>query len=217
MVIQVDGNYVTGRYVNVGFDGDDVYLNGISSMFPDAWIKGSAADGKVTIPSHQYIGADEVNSSFGFFYGATEEQVYNEEWDFWYTVTNFADNLTFDYDAAARTMTTEGTLLINKGDGEVYAIESFTAPRIAVHSEVTDFTPMDPIQGLFSEPGDNVYESDIVTAYSAGIDEMAESEVASIEWYDISGCRVQRPAKGIYIKRTVYENGSVKTAKTIVR
>ena len=76
---------------------------------------------------------------------------------------------------------------------------------------------MDPIQGLFSEPGDNVYESDIVTAYSAGIDEMAESEVASIEWYDIAGCRVQRPDKGINIKRTVYENGSVKTAKTIVR
>ena len=311
MVIQVDGNYVTGQDVNVGFDGDDVYLNGISSMFPDAWIKGSVADGKVSFPSHQYIGADEVNSSFGFFYGATEELVYNEEWDFWYTVTNFADNLIFDYDPAARTMTTEGTLLINRGDWEVYAIESFTAPRMAFATEVTDFRPMNPVQSLFSEAGDyagseyfdfptvnsshqlldtsklyyrvyldnelltfypdeyvgldgeaseipflftnqnnmgfygicncthfftftftgfetmgiqtlyrdgdNVYESDIVTAYSAGIDEMAESEVASIEWYDIAGCRVQRPDKGIYIKRTVYENGSVKTAKTIVR
>lgn len=311
MIYPIDGNYISGQYVNIGFDGDDVYINGIADMFPDAWVKGSLADDKITFPSHQYVGADENNGSFGYFYGATSELKYDEEWDYWYTVTNFADDLTFDYDAVARAMTTEGTLLINKGDSEVYVIDSFTAPRLATPGEITDFTPMNPVHGLFSEPGDyagseyfdfptlninsqfldtsklyyrvyldnelltfypdeyaglegetteipflftnqnnmgfygtgncthffyftftgfetlgiqtlyrdgdNVYESDIVTAYSAGIDEMAESEVASIEWYDIAGCRVQRPDKGIYIKRTVYENGSVKTAKTIVR
>ena len=40
-----------------------------------------------------------------------------------------------------------------------------------------------------------------------------ESESISIEWYDIAGRRVINPGKGLFIRKTVLSNGSVKTEK----
>ena len=45
--------------VEMGFDGDDVWLQGISKFLPEAWIKGTLADGKVTFPNPQLLGAFE--------------------------------------------------------------------------------------------------------------------------------------------------------------
>lgn len=155
MNIPVEGDYVAGKFVNVGFtDDDEVYMQGFSSMFPEAWIKGSLKDGKVTFPSRQYLGADEMNNTFGYFFGATEEEVYNEEWDFTYMEITLADNLVLDYNADQSTMTTEGTLVINKGDSELSIIDSFSAPKLRVQGDVTDFTPANPVPGYFTEPGE---------------------------------------------------------------
>ena len=46
------------NFVQVAIDGDDFYVNGVDRSLPDAWIKGKIADGKVTFPSGQYLGAD---------------------------------------------------------------------------------------------------------------------------------------------------------------
>jgi hypothetical protein len=42
-------------------------------------------------------------------------------------------------------------------------------------------------------------------------------EVISSEYYDLSGRRIITPSNGIYVKRVVYSNGTVKTSKVAVR
>lgn len=41
------------------------------------------------------------------------------------------------------------------------------------------------------------------------------SNVAAITYYDLKGCQVARPGKGLYIRRTRYEDGTVKSEKFI--
>lgn len=155
MVIPVEGEYVGAKPVNVGFDGNDVYMQGFSDGFPEAWIKGYIQDkeNKIIFPSRQYLGANEMTNTFGYFFGATEEERYNEEWDFYYSELSFAENLSMDYNPETQNLTTTGTFLINRGEQEVYAQESFSAPRIHLQGEVTDFRPLNPISSYFSEPG----------------------------------------------------------------
>ena len=48
---------VYNNYVNIGFDNNDVYIQGLDKFIPDAWIKGSLSGTAVTFPI-QYIGTD---------------------------------------------------------------------------------------------------------------------------------------------------------------
>lgn len=50
--------------VKVGFDGDDVYIKGVCQLMPEAWVKGSLANGKLTIPANQYMGSAENTEVF---------------------------------------------------------------------------------------------------------------------------------------------------------
>ena len=54
-----DGNESIEDYntsVNVGFDGDDVYVQGLCSYTPDAWIKGTRSGDQVIFKTDQYFG-----------------------------------------------------------------------------------------------------------------------------------------------------------------
>lgn len=46
--------------VNLGFDGDDVWLQGISEYLPNAWIKGVSEGNTVTFPNPQLLGTNDV-------------------------------------------------------------------------------------------------------------------------------------------------------------
>ena len=46
--------------VTMGFDGDDVWMKGISEYLPEAWIKGKREDRTITFPNSQLLGAYEV-------------------------------------------------------------------------------------------------------------------------------------------------------------
>ena len=50
--------------VNVAFDGDDIYIQGMAYWFKDAWIKGSISENTATFASGQYIGTDEYGDEF---------------------------------------------------------------------------------------------------------------------------------------------------------
>lgn len=46
--------------VAMGFDGDDVWLQGICSYLPEAWIKGTRNGNTITFPNSQLLGSYEV-------------------------------------------------------------------------------------------------------------------------------------------------------------
>lgn len=43
-------------FVNVGFDGNDVYIQGISGYVPEAWVKGALNGTTITFPGNQFLG-----------------------------------------------------------------------------------------------------------------------------------------------------------------
>lgn len=43
--------------LTVGFDGDDVYVQGLCTYLPDAWVKGTKNGNQVVFPTGQYFGA----------------------------------------------------------------------------------------------------------------------------------------------------------------
>ena len=53
------------NYLRIGFDGQDVYFQGLSDAVHDGWAKGTlSADGKtITIPANQYMGLYESDNS----------------------------------------------------------------------------------------------------------------------------------------------------------
>lgn len=69
--------------VNVGFDGDDVYVQGISSTFPNAWVKGTVDGDQVVFASGQFLGvSDEDNVFFiGFNYDSWVVHDYVMDYD----------------------------------------------------------------------------------------------------------------------------------------
>lgn len=59
--------------VQVGFDGDDAYIQGISVDLPEGWVKATKnADGKYVIPAHQYLGSMEIWGYLFAYYIAAE-------------------------------------------------------------------------------------------------------------------------------------------------
>ena len=46
--------------VNIGFDGDDMWLQGISKFLPEAWIKGTCSGNTVTFANPQLLGSYET-------------------------------------------------------------------------------------------------------------------------------------------------------------
>ena len=149
MKMQIEGEYPAGQYLNVGFDGDDIYVQGLYTTLPDAWVKGTIADGKAVFDSKQYMGPSEMDNAFAYFFGATEEERYDEEWDYTWTETIPADNITFDYDKEKSTLTSDGSIIINKGMDEVYSLQTYTKPVIRLQGDVTDFTPANPVLTYF--------------------------------------------------------------------
>jgi hypothetical protein len=48
-------------------------------------------------------------------------------------------------------------------------------------------------------------------------DALLEGQVNAVTYYDLSGRRVANPSSGIYVKRITYADGSVKTAKQVIK
>ena len=75
------------------FDGNDVYLQGLAHYFPNSYVKGTLADGKITVPSGQFVGEDQYGKEYLTGYSLDDQK----------NVT-IADIL-FSYDALTRTIT----------------------------------------------------------------------------------------------------------------
>lgn len=87
----------------VGFDGNDVYVQGVSADFPTSWIKGTLDGTTVTFKKNQYLGD---YSTYHIWASGTDGSV----------LTDFY----MEYDAATKTLTALNDLLINAADDRIY-------------------------------------------------------------------------------------------------
>ena len=128
--------------VNIAFDGTDVYLQGLDNRYvPNGWVKGTLADGKITVKNRQLLGtveeedANHVLTIYPFYLHGAQEADADEDAE---TV-----DIVFNYDSATGTLTTNQVLYVS---GEKYVnswYHYFTGVQLKKVVEVAA-TPADP-------------------------------------------------------------------------
>lgn len=123
-------------WVNVGFDGDDVYIQGlaadVNSNAEKLWVKATKNEaGKYVIPANQFMG------SVSFWMSDN---------DYCFTAVDSQDNMidaVLDFDAEKSQFTTTQILVINGSLKELVSQQTFENVTITKFNEVAA-TPVDP-------------------------------------------------------------------------
>jgi hypothetical protein len=143
----------SGSLVQVGFAGDEVYVQGIDKNLPDTWVKGTLSGDKVTFKSGQYVGADEVAGYHQYLMSATTEEAYDPTYNQYYTEYTLTDaDIVFSYDAATKTLSESSTFLLNAGKTDVNYLYAFDKAKMTPFTEVAA-TPVTPVVNQLFEGG----------------------------------------------------------------
>ncbi|MBR1755057.1 MAG: hypothetical protein IJ739_00860 [Bacteroidaceae bacterium] len=137
----------------VAFDGNDIYVKGLAYYFPEAWIKGTIADGVATFPSGQFVGEDEYGKEY--LLGTSDGQT--------------IDDIYFTYDADAQTLTLQNYILEN-GDSKTEL--SFYGYWSSVQLYVGEPVVLDPVVA----PEDLVTETYVFKSQAAEYEEDEDGE-----------------------------------------
>lgn len=96
------------RSAQVAFDGTDVYVSGLFSNFPNAFIKGTLEGTKVTFKGLQFIGT--YSSTYNIYAVGVNS-------------SNDMDNFTMTYDEEAQTLTSDMGIVANAATDRLYYLE----------------------------------------------------------------------------------------------
>lgn len=120
--------------VQVGFDGDDLYIQGLSADAPELWVKATKNDnGQYVIPANQYMGQLSLWGGYYVF-------------DYFFTATDGTSALldvVLNYDADTQTLSTDQWLALNGSKNTLYYYLLFNGATITKINEVAA-TPADP-------------------------------------------------------------------------
>ena len=132
----------SGSFVNVGFNGNDVYLGGLYDGIPDGVVKGQVDGDKAVFNSGQYVGAD---IDYIYFSAANIENQWDDDYEEYVDVLVPTDKVEFAYDADKKRLSTDGNLgFVAGADGEDF-YPYFIAPVFSYQEPVTKATkPRNP-------------------------------------------------------------------------
>ncbi len=131
---------ITNQNVNVALFGNDIYVQGISASFPNAWVKGTIDGTTVKFDKFQYVGAYGSNDCWFVGVDPVEETM---------------KDATATYDAVAKTITFADDVLINADADRIYYLNWFAdvvvSAEQAIYDEpvITDLTAELPYLNTF--------------------------------------------------------------------
>ena len=134
-----------GHVVKVGFVENEVYIQGVSTYLPEAWIKGTVSEGKVTFKSGEFMGAYDSPSGFYLAYLVGGE-IYPDGTNYY-----ILPDIEFSYDAEAKSMSYEYTLFVNSSPDYIRYLEKYDQPLLHYQPATFDFTPAPAEFILFQE------------------------------------------------------------------
>ena len=136
--------------VNLGISGNDLYVQGIYSKLPEAWLHGTIDGNTVTVESGQYFGM-ATDGTILYWVGAQLDSVYNAKWDDYDYVYNYMPKLTFTYDPETRSYSADSLLIASYAQDAVKRYATFAGPKLTPYVEVSG-TPADPEISDFTLP-----------------------------------------------------------------
>ncbi len=127
---------IYGHFVNVGFAGNDVYVQGLSEDYvTSAWIKGSfGEDGKIHFPM-QMAGSYQV---YLFYFAGAEITKRNDNYGgtYDYKLNPEDAEIVFDYDPETRAFWNDNrALVVNNGKDSLDRFERFPKPVFRPYTE----------------------------------------------------------------------------------
>lgn len=141
------GGVTCGHLVDVIKQNKHFFVKGLSQIFgKDYWASADTNGNNVTFPAKQYLGIDKDGYDDFFLYLCSATMMSNDE----YLWMEFADNTTFNLDEATGIMTSDNTLMMNRGCDEVLVGDFWTDMRLAPYTE-TSARPMNPSLGSYYE------------------------------------------------------------------
>lgn len=144
------------RVVNVAVDGDALYLGNLTDSNPDGWAKGKLSGGKAVFDGKMYLGVDKSVDYHTYFSPMGVTQVWSDYYQDYIDSTYFEKSITFDYNAEAKTLKTDGIFSVNAGKNDVYSLSMFeeasaspwiNKPGRPQNPEIVDFANYDDDYG----------------------------------------------------------------------
>lgn len=136
-------SYSDPNVVNVGFKGNDVYLQ-LDSTIATGWVKGTIDGNKITFPSHQYLGSDNSHGRHLFFMAGTYTSQWDDESGDYVNKEYFADKISFTYNPQTQGFSSDSIMYENSGDKMIYYYVKNFDMDYAPFKEV-EATPANPI------------------------------------------------------------------------
>ena len=132
------------------FDGDECYIQGISPIAPDGWVKGTKTDNGIQLNSRQYVGDNLTNNLFLrsrlFFNAAEIRDVWNEYYQDYIPKAVGIEEMTLTYDRETETYTSDKIIGTAYGSGDDMVFTStFENPKLRFQPTDISLVPMTPI------------------------------------------------------------------------
>lgn len=149
-----DDEYDTAL-INIIFDNNDVYVQGLDRNLPDAWAKGEkTSDDQIEFKSGQYMGPDFADLFYHYLCGAEFMEVEVPDMDEPQIQAKLAPAAIFRYDAENQKMHTVNGYVINSSADELYPLYFYEEVRIEVQHRDPDCPPLAPYNLVYTEDED---------------------------------------------------------------
>lgn len=158
---------VVNKKIKVAVDGTDIYVQGFSSEYPTAWVKGTMSGNVITFANAQYVG--NYGGMYDMYFMGTDGEGLVET--------------TALYDSATETITLNNDILINAALDRIYYLEWYENVVLSENAkEISDEVETgDPIESLpYMADFSSEYDFDQFGIYDANFD-------GSTWNYDLSG------------------------------
>ena len=190
---------VKGDEVSVAFVGSDLYVQGLNSYLPEAWVMGTSnGDGTYTFANGQYYGEYDNNG---------------EPVDMFFCGTSDAENVsdvTFTYQEEAGILSTEQYVLLNS-NATTISVYDYYEPGLQITSFMPEFpeplvAPEDLVTETYLFKGFDTYEEEEESGREVQVGFYGDNEV----WF--YGLSTYMPET--WVKGTIASDGTVTIPET---
>ncbi len=181
--------------MKVVFTADNqVYIqNPVSTWQLGSWVKGTISGNTITIPCGQCIGVSK-DRTWGVMIGIMKQTDDKKKIVIDESLSNITYTINGDY---IKLENTAAKPLIS-GLGTYYSDEKSWTYNLDISSMYT-------------------FDAEATAGIETVATEANEGEVSNVTYYDLTGKRIEKAAKGVVIKKIEYKDGSVKTEKFIAK
>lgn len=154
--------------INVVPGENDFYIQGLDRGTPDAWLKGTVKDGKITIPSKTFIGINPDIAYYTYMWGT--DVIYDEEED--RLKGSATDEVVFTYDAEAKKLYLEEGkgYGICSSDEHFYLLTLYEEVEVYNQNRNINALPSAPYE-LTIDPYNEYFEAGVMSFYIPSYDE----------------------------------------------